>query len=131
MTATEQAPQSTTSNDSSNESMTSSESNEKPKLNDEDVKRVYEMYKNCKNGATMRNENLRNVIKSHRQKCVSENIELNQSQFTDYLTLMEANPKDIDKIFSKKNGEDNRGSPELGLKKKSRRTRLRSMFTKG
>uniref|UniRef100_A0AAR5PNX7 PDZ domain-containing protein n=1 Tax=Dendroctonus ponderosae TaxID=77166 RepID=A0AAR5PNX7_DENPD len=120
------------SNDSSNDSMNlSSEINEKPKLNDEDVKRVYEMYKNCKNGTTMRNENLRNVIKIRRQKCVSENIELNQAQFMNYLTLMKAYSKDFDKIFSEEKFDHNRGSPILGPKKKSRRTRLRSMFTIG
>ncbi|XP_048519770.1 uncharacterized protein LOC109539427 isoform X2 [Dendroctonus ponderosae] len=120
------------SNDSSNDSMNlSSEINEKPKLNDEDVKRVYEMYKNCKNGTTMRNENLRNVIKIRRQKCVSENIELNQAQFMNYLTLMKAYSKDFEKIFSEEKFDHNRGSPILGPKKKSRRTRLRSMFTIG
>lgn len=106
------------------------ESNDKEKICDEDVKKVYEMYKNVNNGTSMRDGPLRNTIRSRRnQKCISDNIELNQQQLLDYLMMMKPNSEELDKIFDGEKSENERHSPKLGDKKKNRRSKLRSMFT--
>ncbi|CAG9774074.1 unnamed protein product [Ceutorhynchus assimilis] len=91
----------------------------KSKISQEDIKKVYEMYKNVSNNTDNSVRN-RTTTRSRRNlKCVSDNIELNQQQFLDYLMLMKPNNDELDKIF------DEQKTP----KKKTRKSKLKSMFT--
>ncbi|XP_050309047.1 muscle M-line assembly protein unc-89-like isoform X2 [Anthonomus grandis grandis] len=104
-------------------------STSKTKITDEDVKKIYEMYKNVKNepNKCLREGPLRNSIRVKRKfKCASDNVELNQQQLLDYLILMKPDSNELDKIFDTENEPI---SPDLD-KKKNRRSRFRSMFSR-
>lgn len=96
----------------------------KPKISDEDVKKVYEMYKNAGSGTDLQVGASRNPRTRRNIKCMSDHLELNQTQLADYLKLMDADSQKLDKIFDadKSEGEESEG------KKKSRRSKLKSMF---
>ncbi|XP_066247023.1 uncharacterized protein [Euwallacea similis] len=99
------------------------ESAARQKITNEDVKKVYDMYKNV-NAALSTEGALRNTLRTRRKmKCMSDNLELNQSQLMEYLKLMDPSSEQLDRIF------DNEEDAALGAKKKSRRSRFKSMFT--
>ncbi|XP_066140142.1 inaD-like protein isoform X2 [Euwallacea fornicatus] len=99
------------------------ESTMRQKITNEDVKKVYDMYKNV-NAALSTEGELRNTLRTKRKmKCMSDNLELNQSQLMEYLKLMDPSSEQLDKIF------DDEEDAALESKKKNRRSRFKSMFT--
>lgn len=75
-------------------SSTSQEEEETPKsrLTPEDLHKIYGIYR----GLSDRKNTIHN---KRRANCISENLELNQQQFLDYLLLMKPSRDELDKIF--------------------------------
>ncbi|XP_060516174.1 PDZ domain-containing protein 2-like [Cylas formicarius] len=93
-----------------------------------DVKKVYDMYRNTNNANPTKKTD--KSFKSRKSKCVSDNIELSQQQFLDYLLLMKPNSENLDKIFDDDKVTASQKLSSLSEEKIPRRSRLRSFFSK-
>ncbi|XP_030745332.1 uncharacterized protein LOC115874351 [Sitophilus oryzae] len=102
----------------------------KPKISEEDVKKVYDMYKNINNGPNVREKGY-NLRSKRNLKCVSDHIELNQQQLLDYMLLMKPADGNVSGNLEKDLLEEEKStkSEKVTEEKTSRRSRLRSMFT--